>query len=205
MSPRTTGPETAARILDAAIDCFSREGYEATGVAEICATAGVSKGAFYHHFPSKQALFLDLLDQWLAILDTQLEAARETSTSAPEALQRIAGLSGMVLDSARGQLPMLLEFWAQSLYDPVVWRATIAPYKRYREFFQHLLEQGVADGSLRGEEVRVGGPLLVALAVGVLLQGLMDPSGADWPMILQDGMRVLIRGMRQDASAVDLT
>lgn len=198
MSPRTTGPETAARILDAAADCFAQEGYDATGVAEICARAGVSKGAFYHHFPSKQSVFLTLLDRWLATLDQELNASREASANVSEALERMAGLSALVFESARGQLPMLLEFWTQSVHDPLVWRATIAPYQRYREFFQRLLEEGTADGSFRRVDSEVGGPLVVALAVGVLLQGLMDPSGADWAEVLGHGLRFLVRGMQAD-------
>lgn len=198
MSPRTTGPDTNSRILQAAIDCFAREGYDASGVAEICETAGVSKGAFYHHFPSKQSLFLALLEQWLGILDLQLNAVRASSADAAEALERIAGLSGMVIESARGELPMLLEFWTQALHDPHVWRATIAPYRRYHEFFQSLFETGLTDGSLPGADTRLGGPLVVALAVGVLLQGVMDPTGADWSEVMAQGMRYLTRGMDAD-------
>jgi AcrR family transcriptional regulator len=196
MSPRTTGPDTTARILQAAVDCFAREGYDASGVAEICETAGVSKGAFYHHFPSKLSVFLALLEQWLQILDLQLNAVRGASANAAEALERIAGMSGTMIESARGELPMLLEFWTQALHDPHVWQATIAPYRRYHQFFQSLFESGLADGSLPDADTRLGGPLVVALAIGVLLQGVMDPAGADWAEVMEQGMRYLTRGMR---------
>ena len=53
MGPQKRGEETRSRILDAAQGCFVQHGYDATGVAEICRSAGLSKGAFYHHFPSK--------------------------------------------------------------------------------------------------------------------------------------------------------
>jgi len=198
MSPRTTGPETQARILDAAAQCFSRQGYDATGVAELCSTAGVSKGAFYHHFPSKQAVFLSLLDRWLGMLDEQLLATMEQTGTAAEAMQRIAGMSRVIFQSARGQLPMFLEFWNQSAHDPTVWKTTIAPYQRYREFFSLLIETGVAEGSLRRADPKTAGPVLVALAVGVLLQGLMDPEGADWSAVLQQGVDLLIRGMQAE-------
>jgi len=198
MSPRTTGPETRARLLDAAAECFAREGYDATGVAEICTTAGLSKGAFYHHFPSKQAVFLALLDRWLALLDEQLLSVSQQSGNAAEAMRSIAGLSRLIFHSARGQLPMFLEFWNQSAHDPTVWKTTIAPYQRYREFFGLLIETGVAEGTFRHADPKAAGPVLVALAVGVLLQGLMDPEGADWSAVLEHGVDLLIRGMHSE-------
>lgn len=43
-----------------------RQGYAATSVDEICAVAGVSKGAFFHHFASKEALGIAAAEQWTA-------------------------------------------------------------------------------------------------------------------------------------------
>jgi len=198
MSPRTTGPETEERILNAAAECFSRRGYDATGVADLCTTAGVSKGAFYHHFPSKQAVFMALLNRWLGILDEQLLAVTHQTASASEALKRIAGMSGMIFETASGQLPMFLEFWNQSAHDPAVWNATIAPYQRYREYFGLLLETGAVEGSIRHTDRKTAGPALMALVIGVLLQGLMDPSGADWPAVMEQGVAALVQGMQTE-------
>ena len=49
--------QTRLRILNAALVIFARDGYDASSVNEICVEAGVSKGAFFHHFPSKEAIF----------------------------------------------------------------------------------------------------------------------------------------------------
>jgi AcrR family transcriptional regulator len=44
-------------ILDAAFPLFLAHGYDGTGMTELLGAAGVSKGAFYHHFASKQAVY----------------------------------------------------------------------------------------------------------------------------------------------------
>ena len=59
--------ETRRRIMSAAVALFAAQGYNASGVAEICRAAGASKGAFYHHFSSKQALFVAVLEELHAL------------------------------------------------------------------------------------------------------------------------------------------
>lgn len=57
-------------MLDAALDLFSHNGYRATSVREIADRAGVSIGAVYHHFPDKETIFRELLDEYTALTRT---------------------------------------------------------------------------------------------------------------------------------------
>jgi TetR/AcrR family transcriptional regulator, transcriptional repressor for nem operon len=68
-----TSPSGGARskLLDAAFSIIRRKGYAATSVDELCARAGVTKGAFFHHFPSKDSLAVAALNQW-TIMSTAL-------------------------------------------------------------------------------------------------------------------------------------
>lgn len=57
-------PSARTRLLDAALGIIRTKGYEATTVDELCAAAGVTKGAFFHHFRSKEELGIAAADHF---------------------------------------------------------------------------------------------------------------------------------------------
>jgi len=57
-------PATRELLIRAASELIRRHGYDATSVEAICREAGVSKGAFFHHFASKQDLAVHALKSW---------------------------------------------------------------------------------------------------------------------------------------------
>lgn len=63
------------RLLDAALEVFAARGYNESAIDEIARASETSKGGLYFHFPSKQALFLALLDQASAALLERVAAA----------------------------------------------------------------------------------------------------------------------------------
>ena len=75
-------PETRSRILDAAIRVFSDKGYYQTAVDDIVKASDTSKGSFYHFFPSKQGIFLALVDLLNDQFVAKVERAMAGETSA---------------------------------------------------------------------------------------------------------------------------
>lgn len=191
--------ETREHILMAALKCFSRAGYDATGVAEICTEAGVSKGAFYHHFPSKQAVFLKLLDDWLTGIDARIQTVQLETENVPEAMVQMSGLIGEAFQDAQQRLPMFLEFWTQASRDPQIWQATIEPYHRFEDLFAGILRKGMTEGSLEPCDPQVGARILLSTAIGLFLQGILDPQGADWVQVTAQAMQTLMRGFARRA------
>ena len=55
-------------MLDAAAELFVAQGYAGTTVRQIASTAGIKAGSVYHHFDSKEALFIAVLDQGMAVM-----------------------------------------------------------------------------------------------------------------------------------------
>jgi AcrR family transcriptional regulator len=197
MIPQRRGEETRSHILQAAEECFAQYGYDATSVAEVCRRAGVTKGGFYHHFPSKQALFLELLERWLAELDIQLAATRAQADTIPEGLLQMAEMVRPVFQATGGQLPISLEFWTKATRDPTVRQATVAPYRRYRDFFSGMIEAGIVEGTLRSVDPEMAAQVIVSLAAGLVLQRLLDPHGADWGEVAREGIRMLLEGLEK--------
>lgn len=76
---QTRAIDRRQRILDAALQVFSRRGYKDASVDEIAAVSGTSKGGVYFHFANKEAIFLALLDQTAARLKDKLAEALSVS------------------------------------------------------------------------------------------------------------------------------
>jgi AcrR family transcriptional regulator len=186
---------TRNRILDVSTNLFSKTGYDATGVAEICQAAGVSKGAFYHHFPSKQAVFMELLNSYLNGIDNGFTAMRQEGKDVPQAILQMAAAAGSLFQNADIHLPIFLEFWTQANHDPQIWETAIAPYRRYQSYFAEMIQEGIDQGSLQQVDAQQAGRVLVSLALGMLMQSLFDPSITDWQSEATQSMRLLMNGI----------
>ena len=81
-SPKPARGDARRALLDAAHTLVRRKGWAGTSVDELCAEAGVTKGAFFHHFASKEALGVAAAEQWT-------ERARENIFENPA----LAGMS----------------------------------------------------------------------------------------------------------------
>ena len=68
-------------MLDAALEVFTSHGYSDSAIDDIARASDTSKGGLYFHFPSKQALFLALLDEASGELLARVEAAMATETA----------------------------------------------------------------------------------------------------------------------------
>lgn len=84
--PRITARD---RLLDAAVLLVRENGYGATSVDALCAAAGVTKGAFFHHFASKEALGIAAADHWRAHAAAMFDHAAYRAD--PDPVARVLG------------------------------------------------------------------------------------------------------------------
>lgn len=92
--------EARQRILDAALDVIRQQGFAATSVDDLCRAAGVTKGAFFHHFESKEALGVAAAEHWGAVTGAMFEQAEYHR--APTGFERVLGYVDLRLAMIRG-------------------------------------------------------------------------------------------------------
>lgn len=138
--------ETRRRILDAALEVFAERGYYEAVVDEIVRVSQTSKGAFYHHFPSKQDIYLKLVDELIGRLAGRIEAAigRERGAAA-----KVDAALGAVFESfaSHQQLARILLVDVVGLgraFD----RKLLAARASMAGVIQRYLDEAVADGSI---------------------------------------------------------
>jgi TetR/AcrR family transcriptional repressor of nem operon len=116
MAPK--GKEARMKLLDAARDVIRRQGYSATTVDDICAAAGVSKGAFFHHFASKEEAGVAAIEAFGAMADAIFASAPFAADPDPRA--RIFGyvdFRAAMLDRSLVEFTCLMGTTVQEVYE----------------------------------------------------------------------------------------
>jgi hypothetical protein len=126
----------------------------------------------------------------------------ESATDVSQALVSMAGMMGSIFSEAGGRLNMFLEFWAHSSRDPQVWQTVIAPFHHFEELFAGFIRRGVAEGTLQTDDPEATASAVLGLAIGILLQGLLDPKSTAWDKVAVESMQTLVKGMTRTVSNI---
>lgn len=103
-------PSARRRILATALELFLERGYGAVSVRELIDTLGISKGGFYHHYPSKEALFFAVVEEALArwantvssiTADSALSVERRLGRLFASPLERTGSYYGLLQEGFR--------------------------------------------------------------------------------------------------------
>ena len=96
--PKTSMEAKEARrsqILDAAVRCFARRGYYETTIEDLVTETGLSRGALYLYYPSKEALYLAISERWGCGLEEAIRA-RLTPDLSPASILLRSDVQGLV-------------------------------------------------------------------------------------------------------------
>jgi len=158
------------RILQNALELFSRKGYEATSVREICEAAGITKPTLYHFYGSKEGVYRAIVDGTLDAFRSTMVAAVESPGPPAERLKRVARLHfARVRENDQ-----LFRFILALIHNP----ASSAPKTDFPRFYEGMValvakvvEEGVRAGQF------APGPLEVRMLV---FMGALGEAMCSW-------------------------
>lgn len=144
---------TRDKILQAAREVFAEKGYHRALVDDIVRASQTSKGAVYHHFPNKEALFLALVDEFAGRL---AEAVAVAIGGAHGALGKVeaAVTAGLETFARHRDLARILLLESVSL-GPAYQSKRQEVHGRFAALIQAHLDEAVAEGSIPRVDTRV--------------------------------------------------
>jgi AcrR family transcriptional regulator len=185
--PKISDQDRAARrqrLVDAAWRRIAEAGYRETTVDDVCDEAGVSKGAFYGYFATKQDLFLALLEQETdALVGVAAELADEPISGAERVRRFTQAMLRVGDDPARVQLRA--DLWSALAVDPVIRDRFAETVERRRGVLRDWIVRSIRAGDLAIEARRANAlaSILIALTDGLMLHRAVDPTGFRWANI----------------------
>lgn len=137
------------RLLRVATRLFARNGFEGTSVQDIVDAAGVTKGAMYHYYGSKDDLLYEVYHQLLTMQTTRLnEIVKGPGT--PQERLRAASID-VVVSSLANLDDMIVFFRSLHMLPDDRQTQVRAERRAYHDQFKALVEEGMADGTFRTE------------------------------------------------------
>lgn len=185
MPKRTREYEARKRetILTAALACFAGKGYHRTTVDDIGAEAGLSKGAIYKYYRSKEDLFLALFQRHSARLMDEI--GRAFAEASGGTIGRIGAGADVYFAAMRGEYGRVarvaMECWAEAMRQRKIQAHIRRDYRLWKAFLVDLLRNGVSEGEVRRElDLPALAALIIAISDGLTLARTVGGVSLPW-------------------------
>jgi AcrR family transcriptional regulator len=155
-------------ILRAAVEVMGRDGYEGASLRDMAARAGVSVAALYYHFPSKNDLLREFVDEAYEVVLTRLRRRlgdAGPSATATDRLDEVVGtLIASVLHDEFARLAAHVAWREHTRLDAAGRRAVDAKRAELLDLVTEVIEAGVEQGDFATPEPREAARAIITLA-----------------------------------------
>ena len=144
-------------IVDTSAKVFARQGYHATGIAELCTVNGLGKGAFYHYIESKEELLAAIHDR---VMDEVMAGADRVADAGGTPSAQLAMMGDELLDVIHRYPDHVWVFLHEF---PALTAERAAQFRERRREYEHRAE-AILQAGIDAGEFRPVDPRLTALA-----------------------------------------
>ncbi len=199
MSPRPdVSEERKNQILEAAVAVFAQQGFQETRMDDIAQRAGLSKGALYLYYKSKDAIIAALLQYFFSLEKQHLQ----TLLAVPDqrtAREQILVLTQQLTATMKWMValrPLAFEFYSIAGRQKEVRQFLQDYYQDYRGELAALIQRGIEQGEFREVNPEAVATTLVALYEGLALLFFVDPQAASWTQQIETSVQLLLAGIQ---------
>lgn len=184
---------TRQRLLDAAVAVFAEKGYQRSSVDDVVQRSDSSKGAFYHHFANKEAIFLELLESIQMRLAEALTLAVASAHGGPTKIE--AALAAVLETFAQHrELAKLLLVDSVGLEGELSERLLQVRFS-FAAAIEALLCQAAEDGSIAPLDAAITATAWVGAILEVVIRWLLTAQPASLPAALPPLRDLLLRSV----------
>jgi len=186
--------ERKAMILDSALRVFSRHGFETTDVDWIATDARIGKGTIYRHFPSKQKLFLAVVDRGYAQLKEQMEELARLNAAMEAKIKR--GLTIYVEFFTRNPRYYRVMVIEQPGVRLGLGAEILRGYERFNVYLTQAIQSAIEEREFRKIDAVFAAKSLRAIAAVIIdryLQRQTDSYKAD----IATAMEIFLKGIKK--------
>jgi AcrR family transcriptional regulator len=190
------------RIMEAAKSCFVRYGFQGASMQQICAEVGMSPGALYRYFPSKEAIVEAICEADRQDDMTCFGVFRE-ATSAVDGL--VAGaMAHITHTSMKGSAPLFAEMRSESMRNEAI-RATVDGHKgEVAAMIEPLVAEAIAQGEINPVvELPILMAVLMSIGEGMAINDL--PARGVPLDKLEIALRAMLEGMLRPVKSTPAT
>ena len=172
--PQERGKERRERILDAAFTTFAERGYRDTAIDDIARQSSTSKGGVYFHFPTKDAIFRELMETTSDKLVARVERAVSGET---DAIAQADVAIRTVLETFAGHRRMARLLFVDAFGAGRVFHAEIdVLHRRFSRLIAGYLDAAVAARTIPPLDTRVAGEAWFGALNEIVARWLLDPE-----------------------------
>jgi AcrR family transcriptional regulator len=189
--------ERRAQIIEAALACYRRQGYVNTTMDDIVAESGLSKGAIYWYFKSKDDLFQAALTSIFEGIAAESMGAMMACETAAERLRVGAQSMVALCRDIEGYFGLIVEFWSQSENRDeamVFWAEMLA---QYQQAIAAIFEEGTRMGEFKPVDASALAWMIMAAYDGLAAYDMMMPD-LDMDRISETFVETLLEGLKAD-------
>jgi TetR/AcrR family fatty acid metabolism transcriptional regulator len=197
MSPRPdVSEERKAQILEAARETFTARGFHKTRMADIAKTSGLSKGALYWYFDSKDAIILSLLEKVFEPELQDLQSLLNNDQSSQDRLLTYAERGAEDILKMLKWMPLVYEFLVLAFRRELIKNFISNFYQKNMGLLENLIQQGIDSGEFQGCSARDAAIAMGAIIEGTVMLWMYDPGGIDIKTHIISSTRILLRGLQ---------